>query len=54
MFSRLSCEETLGLVSMALALAVLLVRVLHIDLFVHQKLLVHTLDRFVRGLEGVV
>jgi hypothetical protein len=44
-------EFALGIVAVALALAVLLVRVLDRDGLVHQVLAVHVLDRLVRGLE---
>jgi hypothetical protein len=50
-FSRLSGEETLRLVTMALALSILLVSILHVDLLVHQELFVHAFDSFIRGLE---
>jgi hypothetical protein len=39
---------------MALSLAVFLVRILHVDLFVHEKLFIHAFDRFVGGLKRVV
>jgi hypothetical protein len=53
-FSSLSGEETLCLVSVAFSLAILLVCVLHVDLFVHEELLVHAFYRFIGGFEGVI
>jgi hypothetical protein len=48
---RLLCKQALRLVSVALALAVLLVRILHRDLLVHHILAVHVLDGIVRSLK---
>jgi hypothetical protein len=48
---RLLRKQTLRLVSVTLALAVLLVRILHRNLLVHHVLVVHVLDGVVRGLE---
>lgn len=52
--SSLRGEETLGLVAMALALAVFFVGVLHRDFFVHEVLPVHAFDGLVGRFEGVV
>lgn len=51
-FAGLGGEEALGLVAVALALAVLLVGVLDGDFFVREVLAVHVGDGFVGGLEG--
>lgn len=50
----LCCEETLGLVSMTFSFPVFLVGVLDIDFFIHEELVVHRFDGFVRCFEGVV
>merc|ERR1712225_151603 len=47
-------EHTLRLITVSLALAVLLVRVLHGDVLVHQVLAVHVCDGVVGGLEAGV
>ena len=54
MLARLSSQETLGLVSVALALAVLLVCILDVDFLVHEKLLVHVFYRLVGSFKGVI
>jgi hypothetical protein len=54
MFPRLRSEETLRLVTVTFSLPVFLVRVLHVDLLVHEELLIHALNRFIRRLERVV
>ena len=50
-FSCLSCEHTLCLVTVALPLSVFLVGVLYTDLFVHEILSVHVCDRIVGSIE---
>ena len=47
----LLCEHTLRVVSVAFALSVLFVCVLHRDLFVHHELAVHVGDGIVRGVK---
>lgn len=51
MSSGLSREHTFGLVTVSLALAVLLVRVLDRDFFVHEILAVHVGDGVIRRLK---
>lgn len=53
-FFGLCSEETFCLVTVALALAVLLVRVLDVDLFIHEELLVHALNSTIGSFERVV
>lgn len=54
MLLGLGGEHPLGLVAVALALAVLLVRVLHADVLIHEELAVHVVDGIVAGLEAAV
>lgn len=51
MLASLGGQHALSLVTVPLALAVLLVRILHGDLFIHQILAVHVGDGGVGGLE---
>lgn len=50
-FPSLRCEHTFGFITVSLAFAIFLVRVLDRDFFVHEILTVHVGDCFVRGLE---
>lgn len=53
-FLGLGSQHSLGLVSVTLTLAVLLVGVLDADILVHEELSVHIVDRVVAGLEAAI
>lgn len=50
----LCCEHSLRLISVTLSLTILLIGILDIDFFVHEKLVMHRFDSFVGSFERVV